>query len=70
MGGDDVGRIDMILVKSGAVEDHPMEWAALEIQAVPSVTCGSVGRWGDVPIVGRFSHQSAKLRKLLQSRGP
>lgn len=33
-GGDDVGRIDMILVKSGSDPTHPMEWAALEIQAV------------------------------------
>lgn len=33
-GGDDVGRIDMILVGSTTHEAAPMEWAALEIQAV------------------------------------
>lgn len=33
-GGDDVGRIDMILVASNTSEQAPMEWAALEIQAV------------------------------------
>jgi Restriction endonuclease NotI len=32
--GEDVGRIDMILVKSNAPPDHPMEWIAVEIQAV------------------------------------
>lgn len=33
-GGDDVGRIDMVLVSSKAPTDAPMAWAALEIQAV------------------------------------
>lgn len=33
-GGDDVGRIDMVLVSSKTPEDAPMAWAALEIQAV------------------------------------
>ncbi len=33
-GGDDVGRIDMVLVSNKTVEGAPMEWAALEIQAV------------------------------------
>lgn len=33
-GGDDVGRIDMILVASNTPEQAPMEWGALEIQAV------------------------------------
>ena len=33
-GGDDVGRIDMVLVKNEAVAGVPMAWAALEIQAV------------------------------------
>ncbi|RKQ72497.1 NotI family restriction endonuclease [Oceanibaculum indicum] len=32
--GDDVGRIDMVLVKSGLPDGYPMQWAALEIQAV------------------------------------
>jgi hypothetical protein len=32
--GDDVGRLDMILVKSGAVGSEALQWAALEIQAV------------------------------------
>jgi hypothetical protein len=32
--GEDVGRIDMILVKSNAPPDHPMEWIAVEVQAV------------------------------------
>jgi hypothetical protein len=32
--GEDVGRIDMILVKSNAPENQPMQWAAVEIQAV------------------------------------
>jgi hypothetical protein len=32
--GEDVGRIDMILVKSNAAENQPMQWAAVEIQAV------------------------------------
>lgn len=34
VGGDDVGRIDMVLVSSTTPKDAPMEWAALEIQAV------------------------------------
>lgn len=33
-GGDDVGRIDMVLVSSKTQEGAPMAWAALEIQAV------------------------------------
>jgi hypothetical protein len=33
-GGDDVGRIDMVLVSTKTVEGAPMAWAALEIQAV------------------------------------
>jgi hypothetical protein len=33
-GGDDVGRIDMVLVSSKTPQGAPMTWAALEIQAV------------------------------------
>ncbi|WP_017842817.1 NotI family restriction endonuclease [Methylotuvimicrobium buryatense] len=33
-GGDDVGRIDMVLVSSKTTQGAPMAWAALEIQAV------------------------------------
>ena len=33
-GGDDVGRIDMVLVSGKPVQGAPMEWCALEIQAV------------------------------------
>lgn len=33
-GGDDVGRIDMVLVSNKTSAGAPMEWAALEIQAV------------------------------------
>lgn len=33
-GGEDVGRIDMVLVSNNTVHGAPMEWAALEIQAV------------------------------------
>jgi len=33
-GGDDVGRIDMVLVSNKTPKDAPMVWAALEIQAV------------------------------------
>ena len=33
-GGDDVGRIDMVLVSTKTPEAAPMNWAALEIQAV------------------------------------
>lgn len=33
-GGDDVGRFDMVLVSKKTVEGAPMEWCALEIQAV------------------------------------
>lgn len=33
-GGDDVGRIDMVLVSTQTPPGAPMEWAALEIQAV------------------------------------
>ena len=33
-GGDDVGRIDMVLVSTQTPIGAPMEWAALEIQAV------------------------------------
>ncbi len=33
-GGDDVGRIDMVLVSSKTPTEAPMNWAALEIQAV------------------------------------
>lgn len=33
-GGDDVGRIDMVLVSSKTKPGAPMAWAALEIQAV------------------------------------
>ncbi len=32
--GEDVGRIDMILVKSNGAPGAPIEWAAVEIQAV------------------------------------
>jgi Restriction endonuclease NotI len=32
--GEDVGRIDMILLKSNAVAGAPMEWVAVEVQAV------------------------------------
>lgn len=32
--GEDVGRIDMVLIRSGLPADYPMQWAALEIQAV------------------------------------
>ncbi|MDR3574427.1 MAG: NotI family restriction endonuclease [Anaerolineaceae bacterium] len=33
-GGDDVGRIDMVLVSTVTPKEAPMNWAALEIQAV------------------------------------
>ncbi len=33
-GGDDVGRIDMVLVSTKTPKGAPMSWAALEIQAV------------------------------------
>jgi hypothetical protein len=33
-GGEDVGRLDMILTRSDLPKDHPMQWCALEIQAV------------------------------------
>ena len=33
-GGDDVGRFDMILVSNKTRPDAPMEWCAVEIQAV------------------------------------
>jgi len=33
-GGDDVGRFDMVLVSNKTVPGAPMEWCALEIQAV------------------------------------
>lgn len=33
-GGDDVGRIDMVLVKNNTLTGAPMEWCALEVQAV------------------------------------
>lgn len=33
-GGEDVGRLDMILVRNDLPEGHPMQWCALEIQAV------------------------------------
>ena len=33
-GGDDVGRIDMVLVSSKTSKGAPMDWTALEIQAV------------------------------------
>ena len=32
--GEDVGRIDMILVKSNAAPGAPMDWVAVEVQAV------------------------------------
>lgn len=32
--GEDVGRIDMIIVKNNAAPGFPMEWAAAEVQAV------------------------------------
>lgn len=32
--GEDVGRIDMILVKSNGVPSAPMDWVAVEVQAV------------------------------------
>ena len=32
--GEDVGRIDMILVRSDGTDDAPLEWAAVEVQAV------------------------------------
>ncbi len=32
--GEDVGRIDMILVKSNAPSGSPMDWVAVEVQAV------------------------------------
>lgn len=33
-GGDDVGRIDMVLVSNTTVKGAPMDWCAVEIQAV------------------------------------
>jgi len=33
-GGDDVGRIDMVLVSNKPVRGAPMDWCALEVQAV------------------------------------
>ncbi len=33
-GGDDVGRIDMVLVRNETTAGAPLEWCALEIQAV------------------------------------
>lgn len=32
--GQDVGRIDMVLVKTNAPDGHPLDWVATEIQAV------------------------------------
>lgn len=32
--GQDVGRIDMVLLKTNAPDGHPLEWLATEVQAV------------------------------------
>jgi hypothetical protein len=71
-GGDDVGRIDMILVKSGAPVGHPMEWAALEIQAVyfsGQAMRGEFEAFAD-PSVDWVIFPAAKRRPDYRSSGP
>lgn len=71
-GGDDVGRIDMILVKSGSPPEHPMEWAALEIQAVyfsGQAMRGEFEAFAD-PSVDWVIFPAAKRRPDYRSSGP
>jgi hypothetical protein len=71
-GGDDVGRIDMILVKSDTPEVAPMEWAALEIQAVyfsGQAMRGEFQAYAD-PAVDWVIFPAGKRRPDYRSSGP
>lgn len=71
-GGDDVGRIDMVLVSSKTPKEAPMQWAALEIQAVyfsGNAMRGEFEAFSD-PSVDWVIFPAGKRRPDYRSSGP
>lgn len=71
-GGDDVGRIDMVLVSSKTSKEAPMHWAALEIQAVyfsGNSMRGEFEAFSD-PSVDWVTFPAGKRRPDYRSSGP
>jgi len=71
-GGDDVGRIDMVLVSTRTPSGAPMEWAALEIQAVyfsGDAMRGEFESYKD-PNVDWVIYPAGKRRPDYRSSGP
>lgn len=71
-GGDDVGRIDMVLVSSKTPKEAPMQWAALEIQAVyfsGNAMRGEFEAFSD-PTVDWVIFPAGKRRPDYRSSGP
>jgi hypothetical protein len=71
-GGDDVGRIDMVLVSTQTPSGAPMEWAALEIQAVyfsGNAMRGEFKAFDDIS-VDWLIYPAGKRRPDYRSSGP
>jgi hypothetical protein len=71
-GGDDVGRFDMILVSNKTVPGAPMEWCALEIQAVyfsGDAMTGEFAAFAD-PTVEWVVFPAGRRRPDYRSSGP
>lgn len=71
-GGDDVGRIDMVLVKSNSPDGHPLQWCAVEIQAVyfsGSAMTGEFKAYSDQS-VDWLIYPTANRRPDYRSSGP
>ncbi|MEW6762576.1 MAG: NotI family restriction endonuclease [Pseudomonadota bacterium] len=72
VGGEDVGRIDMVLVSSKAATGTPMVWSALEIQAVyfsGNAMTGEYKAYED-PAVNWVSYPAGQRRPDYRSCGP
>jgi hypothetical protein len=71
-GGDDVGRFDMILVSNKPVQGAPMDWCALEIQAVyfsGNAMTGEFAAYSD-PKVDWVVFPAGRRRPDYRSSGP
>lgn len=71
-GGDDVGRIDMVLVSNNTVVGAPMAWAAVEIQAVyfsGNAMKGEFGAFRD-PSIDCVIFPAGRRRPDYRSSGP
>lgn len=71
-GGDDVGRIDMVLVSTRTPAGAPMHWAALEIQAVyfsGDAMKGEFAAYAD-PSVDWIIYPAGRRRPDYRSSGP